>query len=602
MGADFQVGTEIRGRERVSKAFNRVAKIVRGPVKRGFMAAGRAAKRLGASIAKATLKVGALGAAAVTAAGVGLWKLVSGVAESGDELAKASKRVGITAQSYAELQHASELAGVSQEEFAKGMETFNKVLGMAEAGVGPLAGLLKKTGPPLLAQLQNAKNNTEALEIMFVAMSQLEKPSQRAALGAAAFGRVGQKMTLMVEGGIEAIDKQRAAFRKYAGTITQESLKASEDFVDAQADTNLAIKGLGFTIGRELLPVLTPMIREFADWIALNREEVGRKVASVIGDIAKWIKGINWSEVVKGVGDFFTGVGQVLKFLWDIKGVILVIAGAAVLGKVVSVVATIVSGAKAMFGWFSKAGTAAKGVAAAQAAGAPGVAGRGIGLGTVAGVGIAAAGVGMGMEALTGALGDVTTGDINDAIKKAQELDALFESMEINIGGKLIENIDAFGDSEIWQVAQERLELLRTEGVEAARRGMGIRSKVASEQLMELLIPRLAKPRPEAAEVKEANAEEAKAETQEIMRRQEALQQTVATFAPAAAQQGAAVNETLGKLNRTLERLERNPPRAQVAVTVAAAAGTTAAVVPPAASPTAAVTATTGMPAVRATP
>jgi hypothetical protein len=45
--------------------------------------------------------------------------------------------------------------------------------------------------------------------------------------------------------------------------------------------------------------------------------------------------------------------------------------------------------------------------------------------------------------------------------------------------------VDIGASDELWQVARERMKLLQTEGVESARRGMGFKSAVASEQIME---------------------------------------------------------------------------------------------------------------------
>jgi len=483
--ADFAVQTEIRGRDRASRVFKKVGRSVRHNLKRAFGAAGRAAKKAMGHVARLSKKLLSLGPVAAGAAVVGITSLVKSVAESGDHLAKFSKRAGLTAQAYAEIRHAAGMAGTEAEQFDDAIRTFTKTIGEARRGMGPLAGLLKEVDEPFLKLLKTEKDNEKALNMVFEAMAKLEDPSKRAMLAAAAFGEVGQKMTLIVDGGTGALKAGREAFRKYAGVIDEKALKASEAFLDSSGNLSTAIEGVKFNIGSKLLPVLTPLITKLADWIAANRDLIGTKVSAFIEGIARWVSEVDWTEVLAGVKDFFTGVGQALEFLWDIRDVIKLIASAAIIGKLLGMWRKVTAATKA-------AGLAAA-ATGAQTRGAAGGAGGGVvaggGQGKLAALGNVAAGVmivGETMEALSDALGDdMSMAAMKRRIALAKRWDATFQKLNIDIGGKLVDELDVGADQEVWKVAAERMKLLEERGVEAARRGMGFKSAVVSEQLME---------------------------------------------------------------------------------------------------------------------
>lgn len=332
----FPVETVIKAIDRFTGPAKKIAATIKGPLTKAFKGLKKVAGLAGRGLKAVGKGALALGASA-TAGAFGVLKFADAHATSLDDLAKFSKRAGLTAQTYRELETAAGFAGASTGQFRAAMEKFTRVIGEAKAGSGALTTLLKKTNPAFLETIKNTKNQEEALDLMIRGMASLEDPTKRAALAAAAFGRAGQKMTLLVADGVEGFKKQREEARKYAGVIGDDALKAAESYKDTQLKLNKSIGAAKEAIGSKLLPVLEPMVQSIADWVSENRELIATNVTEFVKDLWEALKAIDWKEVWEGV----KSVGSTVKDL-------IVILGKA--GSIIGPLATVAIGIKMVGG------------------------------------------------------------------------------------------------------------------------------------------------------------------------------------------------------------------------------------------------------------
>ena len=286
-------------------------------------------RRLSGRVAAATTRMSAVAtrSAVPIAAGAGvataaLYKMTSGVAAANDELAKAARRTGITAQAYAELRHVANLSGVSAGEFAKGMERATRSIGEARVGTGALYAMLRKSNRGLLEQVQSAGSTAEAIDLLFESMARLEDPADRAAFAAAAFGRAGAKMALMTENGADALRDTRKEFERYFGVVDDDALKQSEGFVDTQARLDLAMAGLKNTIGNALIPVVEPLLKQFTEWASLNRELISSRVQDFARKLVTTLRSVPWGKVGDGIARVWNGLGRLVEMLGGIENVV----------------------------------------------------------------------------------------------------------------------------------------------------------------------------------------------------------------------------------------------------------------------------------------
>lgn len=184
----------------------------------------------------------------------------------GDEIAKTSRRIGISGEALQELRFAADRSGVSAEELTSGFENMNKALGQAAAGTGRLNTFLQKSNPELLKTIKAASGSEEAFMTLVEAIRQTEDPMQRAALATAAFGGAGQKIISLAEEGEAGIAGLRAEAQRYGNIMSGDALKAAENFKDAQTNMNASLKAVATQLGAPLLQPLANAMNAFAMW------------------------------------------------------------------------------------------------------------------------------------------------------------------------------------------------------------------------------------------------------------------------------------------------------------------------------------------------
>lgn len=309
--------------------------------------AARSVTKMNGAINKAA-KIGAVAAGAIV---VGLSRATMAYATAGDEAAKTSRRIGMSAEAFQELQFAADRSGISGQEMSKSFQKLNKNVGDLRAGTGMLTTLLNKSNPALSEQLKNAKDNEEAFNLITGAIGDLKNPMDKASLAQAAFGRSGMKMLNMMEGGTKGLSDLREEARKYGGIISNEAAADSEKFVDSLTNMKAAFTGLK---NKALLPLMRtfgPYIQMLSDYIAKNKEVIGQNIEKVFKSIAEAVKSIDMKEVEKSFMGFIETLKMVNKFVQFIGGwgtmaaIILTLAGTVKVLNAVMTVSNIVMNA-----------------------------------------------------------------------------------------------------------------------------------------------------------------------------------------------------------------------------------------------------------------
>jgi len=327
-GRNFSLAIILKAVDKATAPFRRVAKVLRGPLADGARAAFAKVRRLnnalrtsalargvGRSLRRMrTVMLGVAGAAAAAAAAVfGLWRSVTG---RGDQVAKAARALGLTAEAFQELQFAADRSGVSQENFNVGLRGFVTRLGQLKSKTGELFSVLKKAGPQTRALLEGAKTTEEAILVILRQIAATEDPARRVELATAAFGRSGAAfINLALEGkaGIAALREEA----RELGILTNAQAEDAEAAVDAWTNFKRMLQGVANVIGSAVNPKLTalfdsltkagkdgrPMIEGLAKSIAdlIPTADQVAVVAREIGAAFKWARD-NLGPLVDMVG------------------------------------------------------------------------------------------------------------------------------------------------------------------------------------------------------------------------------------------------------------------------------------------------------------
>jgi phage-related minor tail protein len=306
-------------------------------------------KGVGSAVGKVGSEVFALGKKlALMAAGAGfaLFSIVRGAINAGDKLGEMAQRTGLAVDAYASLQFAAAQADVEQEQFNSAMDQFNKRLGEAKAGGGPLLNFLKKVSPALADQVKNATSTEQALSLMTTAFERLPDSQRRAALSAAAFGRSGLQVGEWLHMGSAAIQEQQ---RKYLGLVgsQEEFVKGAGEMDNVMREAEVAFLGVRNALAAELFPVFKDLLGIFRDLLKDNRGSLVKWIREVAAGFQGWLKGGGIQRITDGFKRFFATVDPFVQKLggWPvvIGGIATAILTGPLLGALAGLAASLAS-------------------------------------------------------------------------------------------------------------------------------------------------------------------------------------------------------------------------------------------------------------------
>jgi hypothetical protein len=229
-------------------------------------------------------------------------------AEMGDQYAKTSRIIGMTAETFQELDYAAKMSGV--DNLDSSLEKLNKSIADVKNETGTLTNYLKNNDEQLLTQLKNVNSNEEAFNLLMDAIGKAPDEFTRAELAQAAFGKSGQELILLANEGADGIANLREEARKY-GVISNETAANSEAYLDSQARLKAALTGVTTELTSKLLPGLTDTITKIADFIAGvdNWEKIltvtGYALAGVTAGLTAFLIVTKGAALIHGVATAF---------------------------------------------------------------------------------------------------------------------------------------------------------------------------------------------------------------------------------------------------------------------------------------------------------
>jgi hypothetical protein len=222
-----------------------------------------------------------------------LGAMVRSTVNLADELNKLSQRTGITVESLSAIQNAAELADVSTEEFTTGIRKLNLALVEAQDGTSKTAQIFKALG------VDATKGAEVALRGISEAFNKLPDGATKAAVATEIFGRAGEKLIPLLNGGSAALDQARAAAERYGTLISGKLAADAEAFNDNLTKLGQSARAMGVGFANTLVPSLVTI----SDNLVIARERGGLFIQT-LREIDKLV-----ISAFGGVENLFTGGG-----------------------------------------------------------------------------------------------------------------------------------------------------------------------------------------------------------------------------------------------------------------------------------------------------
>ncbi|MCX7050279.1 MAG: hypothetical protein NTV91_00040, partial [Proteobacteria bacterium] len=252
---------------------------------------GQATAGLGKLQQSATALSSVLGGIAAGGFVGSLGAMVRSTVNLADELNKLSQRTGITVESLSAIQNAAELADVTTEEFTGGIRKLNLALIEAQDNTSKTAQIFKALG------VDTTKGAEVALRGISEAFNKLPDGATKAAVATEIFGRAGEKLIPLLNGGAGALDQARAAAERYGTLISGKLASDAEAFNDNLTKLGQSSRSLGVSFANTLLPGLVSIsdnlvrARERGALLLQVLREVGKLYFATVGGIEQAVIG-----------------------------------------------------------------------------------------------------------------------------------------------------------------------------------------------------------------------------------------------------------------------------------------------------------------------
>lgn len=239
----------------------------------------------------------------------------------------AATKVGGTARDIQRYGYAAKMSGSSQEELNACLGIFSKNLANAVQGKNKtLVNVFKQLGISMTDANGKMRTTTELLPDIANAMRSQATESQKAYIATQLFGRGGQSLIQMLEGGAEGLNALTAEAERMGIVVDQDGVDSAKAFGDNLDRLKFSLLGVSLSIGQHIIPIIEPMINAFREWIITNREMIATAIVDYCREFAETLKQIDFKALVTTMIDFVKQCNSIFKALGGLKSVAIAIS------------------------------------------------------------------------------------------------------------------------------------------------------------------------------------------------------------------------------------------------------------------------------------
>lgn len=315
----------------------------------GFERIGKNLGNIGRQAGGAARSVGNIVApmAAITGIGsvAGVAALAVNWAKLGRSIDNSARGIGVSTGQLQNFQGAAKMAGIGADTTTTSMNALATTMQDAQWGRNQGALLmLNKLG----IGLKKAKDGSWDVVGEYKAIANAiasQKSPQAQALIANNLGLGG--MLPFLREGAAGIERYEATVKRLGYVMNDEAVNRGKGFAQSLTGLNIAIDGTKNAIGDKLIPVMKPLIDQFTNWLALNRDLIASNIGEWAKGFAVWVNKIDWKGLGDGIINFGKGVGEVVDHLGGWKNAAILVIGvmnAGLIGSVLSLGTTLVRG------------------------------------------------------------------------------------------------------------------------------------------------------------------------------------------------------------------------------------------------------------------
>lgn len=239
---------------------------------------------LGTAAKVGAATIAAVGTAAV-AATTALVKQAGEVAAYGDNIDKASQKLGISAEAYQEWDAVLQHSGTSIDSMGIGMKTLANAAANGSEAFETLG---------ISAEQAASMSREDLFAQTITALQNVTDENQRAQLAQELFGRSAMELGPLLNTSAAETQAMRDRVHELGGVMSDEAVKAAAKYQDNLQDMNTAIDGLKRNIVAEFIPGLSNLMEAFTNVLAGDDpgEALEQGIDSIVGAMDKTVQRI----------------------------------------------------------------------------------------------------------------------------------------------------------------------------------------------------------------------------------------------------------------------------------------------------------------------
>ena len=217
-----------------------------------------------------------------------LWGISDAVAAQGDQIDKASQKIGVSSKFYQEWSYILQRNGASIDTVGESIFELSEKVGKGDEGVAMAFEALGIS----MAEMMTATPE-EIFESAVFGLMNVESATERAKLSTQLFGDKAKQLGPLLNSDVDSVNSLKEEVNNLGGVMSDTLIAESAEYEDAVTDLKTAWQGFKNDLAENTIPGMIDVVNGFTQMLT--------------GD---FIPGLE--SAGKGIVDFFDGVGKTI--------------------------------------------------------------------------------------------------------------------------------------------------------------------------------------------------------------------------------------------------------------------------------------------------
>ena len=276
--------------------------------------AGKAAgSKLGSSLAKGIAGGTALVTGAVAGASAAMIGAAGKTAEYGEQIDKASQKLGVSSTFYQEWQAVLQHSGTDMDKMSA---TFKKLATASQDASADQEAAFERLG----LSMDDVKNmSTEELfTSVITGLQGMEEGTERTSVATELLGKGAMEMGALLNTSAEDTQGMIDKVHELGGVMDEDAVGASARYQDSLQDMQTAFEGIKNGIGADLLPVLADLFDNVGTWLSeTDLTPLTDMIGEAVGALGDFISNLDIQAIGETFQNVITAIGEVLGAFWE---------------------------------------------------------------------------------------------------------------------------------------------------------------------------------------------------------------------------------------------------------------------------------------------